>query len=485
METFNKTIKKLTDKEYEDLRNAVAGGKSSKPYILLEAARTQNYNDSEMMEKLEVNQSAYYTMKSRLNQKIATYFSKKVDNPISVLKEEVARVPAMMFTSNRKVTTRALTDLEKKLLDYDLSNELIVVYKSLARLHLYTPDYDFYEKLYNKHVAFSLAVVKAEDLFFEFTKRLGIYLLTREERDLEEVKTTLREITNYAELYTSHRLFVLHNIVRTYYLCALTTRRENLKSMEVELDTVLQEIKKIFDRFPIDTFYQNIRLLPDLLYFEYYQKTDNSARADYHYDRVNKEIPAVAAKKILTFYVIRYLQAKIERYLSNGNVNELTDINKDIEHALESDPGEDYHFISAKMFFATCKFYHHDFNGAAKAINEMRNELSMKKYLYADVECKLFQALQYAMMGEDGLCNQIIQSIRRQIGEEGDRYQQAELFMKILKAALKAEELRRKIKRITDLWQQFTATNTGVNQLLWFVKLDENLIRKLANPIKS
>src|SRR5436190_1870326 len=338
METFNKTIKKLTDKEYEDLRNAVAGGKSSKPFILLDAARTQNYNDSEMMERLEVNQSAYYTMKSRLNQKIATYFSKKVDNPISVLKEEVARVPAMMFTSNRKVTTRALTDLEKKLLDYDLSNELIVIYKSLARLHLYTPDYDYYEKLYNKHVAFSLAVVKAEDLFFEFTKRLGTYMLTREERDLEEVKTTLREITNYAELYTSHRLFVLHNIVRTYYLCALTTRRENLKSMEVELDNVLQEIKKIFDRFPIDTFYQNIRLLPDLLYFEYYQKTENSARADYHYDRVNREIPSLSGKKILTFYVIRYLQAKIERYLSNSNVNELIDINKDIEHYIEIDP---------------------------------------------------------------------------------------------------------------------------------------------------
>ena len=95
METFNKTIKKLTDKDYDELRNAVAGGKNSKPYILLEAARTQNYSDSEMFEKLEVNQSAYYTMKSRLNQKIATYFSRKVDNPISVLKEEVGRIPAM------------------------------------------------------------------------------------------------------------------------------------------------------------------------------------------------------------------------------------------------------------------------------------------------------------------------------------------------------------------------------------------------------
>src|SRR5258706_1799570 len=99
METFNKTIKKLNDKEYEDLRNAVAGGKSSKPYILLDAARTQNYNDSEMMEKLEVKQGGYYTMKSRLNQKIATYFSKKVDNPISVLQEYVTPVPALPFTS--------------------------------------------------------------------------------------------------------------------------------------------------------------------------------------------------------------------------------------------------------------------------------------------------------------------------------------------------------------------------------------------------
>src|SRR6185436_7744437 len=125
---------------------------------------------------------------------------------ISVLKEEVARVPAMVFTSNRKVTTRALTDLEKKLLDYDLSNELIVVYKTLARLHLYTSDYDYYEKLYNKHVAYSLAVVKAEDFFFEFTKRLGVYLLTRNESNPEAVKATMRQLTNLAEIYISHRL---------------------------------------------------------------------------------------------------------------------------------------------------------------------------------------------------------------------------------------------------------------------------------------
>jgi hypothetical protein len=484
METFNKTIKKLSDKDYEDLRNAVAGGKSSKPYILLESARNENYDDSQMLAKLEVNQSAYYTMKSRLNQKIATYFSKKVNNPISVLKEEVARIPAMLFTSNRKVTTRALTDLEKKLLDYDLSNELIVVYKTLARLHLYTPDYDYYEKLYNKHVAYSLAVVKAEDFFFEFTKRLGVYMLTRNESDLEAVKATMRELTNFAELYMSHRLFVLHNLVRTSYLNALTTRRENLKSLEVELDSALQKIKQTFDSYPMDTFYQNIRLLPDMLYLEYYQKTESSARADFHYEQVNKEVPEIANKKVLAFFVVRYLQAKIDRFLSNGNAAQLSDLNKELETSLDSDTGEDFHFISVKMFFAVCRFYDNDFSGSAKAINEMRNELSMKKYLHTDVECKLFQALQYCMLGEDGLCTQLIQSVRRQIDEEGERFAQADLFIKILKTALKADDLRKKIQKLTALWQEFTATNIGTNGLLWFVKLDEQLIRRMANPIK-
>jgi hypothetical protein len=221
-----------------------------------------------------------------------------------------------------------------------------------------------------------------------------------------------------------------------------------------------------------------------MLYLEYYQKTENSSRADFHYEQVNKEVPETASKKILAFFVIRYLQAKIERYLANGNVSQLTDINKELEHSLDSDPGEDFHFISVKMFFAICKFYENDFSSSAKVVNELRNELSMKKYLHTDVECKLFQALQYCMMGEDGLCNQLIQSVRRQIDEEGERFAQAELFMKILKTALKADDLRKKIQKLTAMWQQFTEANTGTNGLLLFVKFDEALIRRMANPIK-
>lgn len=485
METLNKTIKKLNDQEYQNLLSAVAGRKNNKPYLVLEAARQYNYDETKMIEMLGVNASTYYTLKSRLNEKIAQYLSTNVQNPISVLKEKVSMVPAMHFGNDRDVAIRALKNLEKQLIEYDLSNELIVVYKVLARLSMYNGDFDYYEKEYNKHVAFSLSVVKAEDLFFDFTKRTGQYLLTREERDLESMKTVLRELTNISELYHGHRLFVLFNIVRIYYLCTITTRSENLKALEIEIDTILQQIKKHFETYEMDTFYQSIRFLVDFLYFEYYQRTGNTVRADHYYHQVNSQVSEVANKPVFSFYVTQFLNSKLERFIQNGELSHLTNLNGELEGCFELNSNEPYPFIQFKKFIAISKFYEGDYNGAAKTINSLRNDLSLKKFLYSDVECKLFQALNYAMMDEDGLCAQLIQSIKRQTGEDESLFESASIFIKMLKAAIKPEEFRKKVKKVTELYDAFKASNTGSNKILWFVKMDESVIRRLANPIKE
>ena len=78
METLNKTIKKLSDPEYKELLSAVAGRKNNKPYVVLEAARNNSYDEGKMMEILGVNPSTYYTLKSRLNERIAQYLSQNV-----------------------------------------------------------------------------------------------------------------------------------------------------------------------------------------------------------------------------------------------------------------------------------------------------------------------------------------------------------------------------------------------------------------------
>ena len=485
MDILNKTIKKLSEDEYQQLLQEVSGKKRNKPYMVLETTRTRDIEDSEMMHILQVNPSAYYTLKSRLNSKIAAILSKKVQNPIQTLMDEVSRVPAHLFGNNREFSVRALRELEKQLIEYDLNAELILVYKTLAQLHLYTEEYEMYETKFNKHVAFSLAVSKAEGLFFRFIKKLGVYQLNGQESDLEEVIMLKRELSNICELYDSHRLYVLYNIARIYYLCNVPHKLDGLKSRELEMEAVLQKMTQIFEKYPLDTFYQNIKCITDMLYFEYYVRTANIVRADHYLQRVHEAMPDLTEKHLLNFFVVQFLRSKVLKFQVDGNLDHLQYYADKMEKYQDIDMNEAYHYISMKRFMATVKYYQRDFQGAARKINELRNQMSLKHFLYTDIDSKLFQALQYCILGDDSLCMQIISSLKRQIREQDAEYESARYMMKMLKTALKPADYRRKIKRITEMWNEFEQLNKGSFPVLSYVKADENVLRRMSNPIKD
>ncbi|NNF02000.1 MAG: hypothetical protein HKN22_04895 [Bacteroidia bacterium] len=486
MDTLNKTIKKLSEAEYQALLQEVSGKKKNKPYLVLETTRKNDVDDSTMMELLQVNPSTYYTLKSRLNTKIAAILSKKVNNPIKVLMDEVARVPANLFGTNKEFSIRALKDLEKQLIEYDLSSELIVVYKTLAELHLFSEEHDHYEQLYNKNVAFSLAIGKAEQQYHRFIKTMGVYKLTLDNELLEELKTIMKQMQNICELYDSHRLFVYFNIIRIYYLCNVAENKEGLKSRELEIEKILQEMTQIFDKYNLDTTYQNIKSLTDFLFFEYYQKTNNQIRADFYLDRITPVIADISGRHIMSFHVSQFLQSKILKYLNDSNADQLSSHNDTLEKHYDVDSQEFYHFVTYEKFKAISKFYKGDFSGSAKIVNDLRNSISLKHYLHADVDAKLFQSLQYCIMGEDGLCLQIISSLKRQIKAQENEFSSVKVFVKLLKAALKPADYRKKIKKINELWAEFQdANNEAKFPVLNYLKLDEGLIRKITNPIKE
>lgn len=485
MEILSKTIKKLTDEEYQQLLQEVSGKKKNKPFLVLETTRQREVEDSEMMDILQVNPSAYYTLKSRLNSKIAAILSKKVQNPIQTLMDEVSRVPAHLFGNNREFSVRALRELEKQLIEYDLNAELILVYKTLAQLHLYSEEYEVYETKFNKHVAFSLAVSKAEGLFFRFMKKLGVYQLNGMESDLEEVIMLKRELSNICELYDSHRLYVLYNIAHIYYLCNVPHKLDGLKARELEMEAVLQKMSQIFESYPMDTFYQNIKCITDMLYFEYYVRTQNIVRADYYLQRIHQILPDLTEKHMMNFFVVQFLRSKVMKYQVDGNIDQLQYYADKLEKYCDIDLNEEYHYISMKRYLATVKFYQRDFQGAARKINELRNQVSLKHYLYTDIDSKLFQALQYCIMGDDSLCMQIISSLKRQIREQDAEYESARFLMKLLKTALKPADYRRKIKRIAEMWTEFDEMNKGSFPVISYVKVDENVIRRMSNPIKE
>src|SRR6185437_407661 len=207
METLRHIVNRLNEADYRMLLANVATDKHSKPYIVLETIRHKAVSDAEMIKILEINPSTYYTLKSRLNSKVAAILSKNTDNPISALMQEVSRVPASLYGTNKQVAIRSLKELEKQLLEYDLSNELIIVYHSLARLNMYNEEYKHYERLYNRFVAFSLASAKGENIYYNFTKSISQYQLTNSADELAKIENSLQELANINELYDSHRLF--------------------------------------------------------------------------------------------------------------------------------------------------------------------------------------------------------------------------------------------------------------------------------------
>lgn len=485
MDVLNKTIKKLSEDEYQALLNQVSGNKKNKPFIVLETTRKKDVADSEMMELLQVNASTYYTLKSRLNSKIAAILSRNVENPISALIDEVTRVPANLYGTNKDFSIRALKELEKQLIEYDLSGELITVYRTLAQLHLYSEEFTHYDNLYKKHVAFSLAVTKAEGLFYQFLRKAGSYQLSKSETDRESLLRIKREISNICELYDSHRLFIIYNIVKLYYMMIAKHSVEGLRAKELEVDSVLQEMNRIFQKYHLDTFYQNIKFITDFIYFEYYQTTGNQVRADHYFARSAEKMPELCSKHILSFHITFFLESRIAKFINDGNIEALSSFNEKILQSIEVDQSEVWQYVTLRRYTAISKFYQKDYQGAAKTMNDLRNKLSLKGYLFTDVECKLFQALQYCIMGEDGLCSQILSSLKRQIREHDDQFTSIRLFIKLLKSAMKPADYRKKIKKINELWNEFRESNTGANAILKNVVLDEITIRKMANPIRD
>jgi hypothetical protein len=241
----------------------------------------------------------------------------------------------------------------------------------------------------------------------------------------------------------------------------------------------------IFEKYPLDTFYQNIKGITNLLYFEYYTKSKNIVRADYYLNKINPTLSDLAEKPTMHFFLIQFLHSKIYKYTLDGNWDHLANGYDVIENQLDIKENEVFHFVSSYRYQATVKFYAKDFQGAAKKMNQLRNKISLKQNIVADVDNKLFQALQYCILGEDSLCLQIVSSLKRQIKENEAEFESTKSVMKIMKTALKPADYRKKMKKIAEMWNEFEKENKTPYHVLKNIKLDETTLRKMCNPIKS
>jgi hypothetical protein len=479
MDKLEKIVKKLSEPEYQHLLENVAGRKKNNPYHVLEFIRKEPWDEEALMKKLDVNLNAYYTLKSRLMDRVAVVLSQR---PVNAIKEKVANVSASIFEEDKFISVKYLKELEKELLEYDLSNELIVVYKALARHHIYEPEeYEKYDMLYNKHVAYSLAMEKAEDLLLMFIRNIGIYRLTRNPEDFEKILRIRREIYNISELFKSHRLFVLNNIISIYFNCIFITDLAELKQMEMQVDGVLKKFESIFKKYDLDVFYHNLKPLINFMYVQYYYTIGSIPRGNAYYKLLKVSLPDIVGKHSYNFYVIMLLRAKVEKYIVDGNLDELTDLNKLLESKFVIDEVEAYHCFTYGLFRTYIKFFEGDYEGVEKIYKDMKGSLYLREYINGDIQLKLILALCFSLLGEEEKCKKVFASIDRQIDLDNPENNNINLFIKFLKNVTKHAEYNRKLKKSRELFDEFNKANAGTNRILRFINFDEDMIIKLAS----
>ena len=478
MAKLKNIVKQLSEKDFKAIHDSLIESNAEKSAYLLKALRDRQLSDSKIMVELEVNANAYYTLRSMLNQKIEEHLLEQMESPRTDILRKVANLNEVLFTKKRTISIATLKKLEKELIDYDLANELTVVYKSLKKIHINTPDHFTYSQLYNRHVAYMLAVDKAEDLLAEYFKKYGSYLLSADENEKMGLVLLMKEMQNVAHLYESHRLYV-------YQSCMLIHHRlfvEPDDTMEGEsIEDIFDHVQKIFDNYNLDPLYFHLNLVFEFLKLEYYNHYKVYRQAEKYFEEVNDAIANLLVNYPHYTFSAQVLISKMERSLRLGIEKELYEENESLFIDLEPDPLDVPRHTVYVMYRALSSYYVGKYDEAAKIINGLLNEVSLKKYPFAQMEVKTILALQYCMLNDFELFNQLANSIQRQIRLFGKHScENILLFIKILKIAV-SESKKDKQKKIASLIPKLQTTKVPYYAPTMMIRMDEKFIENLVS----
>ncbi|MDH5381421.1 MAG: hypothetical protein OEW75_11240 [Cyclobacteriaceae bacterium] len=479
MAKLKNIIKQLSEKDYKAIYSQLIDSSADKSAYLLSSMRERQLSDNKIMEELEVNTNAYYTLRSRLNQKIEEYLLQQIESPRTDILKKVANINEVIFTKKKAIAVATLKKLEKELIDYDLSNELTIVYKYLKKLNINSPDYFNYSQLYNKHVAYTLAIDKSEDLLAEYFKRYGNYFMSGEETEKLGLSLLVDEMRNVSALYESHRLYV-------YYSCMIIFHRLFVESVDDNsnegepIEDMMERVEEIFNQYPLDAIYYHLNLVFEFLKLEYYNHYKVYRKAEKYYEEVND-----ASSNVLTNYShytfpAKFLESKIKRSLRLGVEDTMREENIHAFEDYEPDMTDIPKYVMYILYRAISCYYDHNYQEASRWINNLLNEISLKKYPLVHLEIKLILALQYCLLNDYDLFNQLINSIQRQIRILGkDNCEHITLFAKMLKISI-SEVKQEKMDKIQPLIDKFTNLNTNIFAPTTLIKMDEEFLNNLS-----
>jgi hypothetical protein len=480
MAKLKNIIKQLSEKDFKAIYDSLIESNAEKSAYLLKSLRERQLSDNKIMTELDVNANAYYTLRSRLNLKIEEFLMGQLESPRTDVLRKVANINEVLFTKKKAISVATLKKLEKELLDYDLANELTVIYKSLKKLNINSPDYFQYSQLYNRHVAYMLAVDKAEDLLADYFKKYGDYMLNGGEVEKLGLSLLMKEMQNVGKLYESHRLYVYQSCMYIFHRLFVEVD-DNMQQDGESIEDIFDKVQKIFESYHLDAIYYHLNLVFEFLKLEYYNHYKVYRQAEKYYEEVNDACANLMVNYSTFTFPAQFLISKLERHLRTGSEVELYSENESIFLDYEVDMMDVPKHIIYIVYRAISSYYMGKFDEAAKLINGLLNDVSLKKYPYAQLEIKTLLALQYTLMRDFELFNQLSNSIQRQIRLFGkESCENIQLFLKILKIAT-SEAKKEKAKKITAVIPRLNTITVHYFAPTKLIKLDDKFVGLLTD----
>ena len=473
---LQKIIQQLDKKNYSILAKQLKEHKADKFMFLLSSYRQKPEKDNELYNKMDITPAAFYTLKSRLTIKVQEFLYKSTSDTRVELLQNVANIEHLVYKTPRETAIGILKKLENELINADMPNELIIVYRALKKLHVHSQKYYEYSALYNKSVAFNLGQDKAEDLLCSFCKTLSLYYLNRNNQLLDILVLYKREMQNICKLYESHHLHVYKNILDIHFALFSPVKKE-MKNDET-IENMLKETLSIIESHTQHPTYIHFVQIIDFLYFEYYHQLKLYKNASVYHEKIADNIQAVLLYNHSSF-TSHFLISTIEFAIANQNENNLY-TESDLQN-YEANIEDKSSYILFNYYKASTEFYSNHYPETIKTLTKLLNEINFIDNPFIEIETKLFLALLYILNGMPVPAENIFRSISRKMAVEKDdiKYRLSFAFTKILKVALSSKN-KTKYEKLVELNEHFNAINTGRYRVLEFIKLDETILKSLA-----
>lgn len=396
MAKLKDSIYQLAAAEFQSIHNSLVNSEAEQAAKLFRYLREDKLSEEQIQEALNLYGTSYYALCSRLQSKIEEYLLEQMDTPRSDLSRKVAAINQFILTKKQHVAIMVLKRLEKELLKGDLSNELTIVYKTLKRIHINSPEYFTYSQLYNKHIAYMLAVDKVEDLVAEFFKKYGVYSLTAKPQDLIPLSFISNEIQNINKLYTSHRLYIHESVVYLFYQLVIESNPD-LQDIEKRF----KEINRIFKSYRYDTLYQQLYIVFDVLQYIYYVLIGDNTSADKYMKAIQPSLSFLLSNYHLYIYPPQFLITHIHHLVSVKKAKELYKNNITLLYDFEPDPKDVPGFFAYMVYRSISCYYSERYEEAIRWLKKLLKDVDISLFPTAMIEVQILITLFHILLHEN------------------------------------------------------------------------------------